>query len=180
MRIQHVIHLDIDRGVLHTWHDGSYMPVASYSPGSSEPSALLSFLRQNSSGTIGIIVDVLEEEHSRDRIARLRQRDQKAVLERKLARTFPRTEFSTATLQGRSADKTQGKDVLFSALTTPDHVRTLVEQLAAAFRRREPERGGAVGGVGHGPPVRVADQCSWTITERATVPACMSANASLT
>ncbi|MFZ1624433.1 MAG: hypothetical protein WAU48_06555 [Gammaproteobacteria bacterium] len=132
MRIQHVIHLDIDRGVLHTWHDGSYKPIASYSPRSGKPSTLLSFLRQNGSGTIGIIVDVLEEEHSRDRIARLRQRDQKALLERKLARTFPRTEFSTATLQGRSADKTQGKDVLFSALTTPDHVRTLVEQLAAA------------------------------------------------
>ena len=132
MRVQHIIHLDLDSGVLHTWHDGSYKRIASYSPSSGEPSALVSFLRENGSGTIGIIVDVLEEEHSQDRIARLRQRDQKAVLERKLARTFPRTEFSTATLQGRSADNTQGRDVLFSALTTPDHVRTLVEQLAAA------------------------------------------------
>ena len=132
MRVQHVIHLGIDSCVLHTWHCGSYMPVASYSSYSGEPSTLLSFLCQNGGGTIGIIADVLEEVYSRDRIARLGQRDQKALLERKLARAFPRTEFSTATVQGRASDSTQGQDVLFSALTKPDHLRLLVEQLTAA------------------------------------------------
>ena len=75
MRVQHVIHLAIDSCVLHTWQGDSYMPVAGYAPSSGEPSALLSFLRQNV-GTIGILVDVLEEVYSRDRIARLGQRDQ--------------------------------------------------------------------------------------------------------
>ena len=131
MRVQHVIHLGIDNCVLHTWHGDSYVPVASYSPRSEKLSALLACLHQNS-GTIGILADVLEEEHSRDRIARLRQRDQKAMLERKLARAFPRTEFSSATVQGKAGDSTQAQDVLFSALTKPDHVRMLVEQFTAA------------------------------------------------
>ncbi len=131
MRVQHVIHLAIDSCVLHTWQGDSYMPVAGYAPSSGEPSALLSFLRQNV-GTIGILVDVLEEVYSRDRIARLGQRDQQAMLERKLARAFPRTEFSTAIVQGRTSDTAQGQDVLFSALTKPDHLRLLIEQLTAA------------------------------------------------
>ncbi len=131
MRVQHVIHLGIDSGVLYTWHGDSYMPVASYSPSSGEPSALLAFLRQNG-GTICILADVLEEVYSRDRIARLGRRDQKAMLERKLARAFPRTEFSTAMVQGRATDSTQGQDVLFSALTKPDHLRILTGQLSAA------------------------------------------------
>jgi hypothetical protein len=132
MRVQHVIHLGIDNCVLHTWQGRSYTPVSSYAPHSGNPAEMLAFLRQNNGGTIGILVDVLEEEHSRDRIARLGQRDQRALLERKLARVFPRTEFSTATLQGRTADGAEGHDVLFSALTKPDHLRTLVEQLTAA------------------------------------------------
>lgn len=132
MRVQHVIHLGIDHCVLHTWHGHAYMPVSSYSPRSGEPSEMLAFLRQTGRGTIGIIVDVLEEEHSRDRIARLRQRDQRALLDRKLARAFPQTEFSTATPQGRSKDTASGQEVLYSALTKPDHLRVLIEQLTAA------------------------------------------------
>jgi hypothetical protein len=132
MRVQHVIHLGIDSCQLYSWHGCSYMPVASYSPDSGKPAAIMKFLRQNGGGTIGILADVLEEEHSRDRIARLGQRDQKAMLERKLARAFPRTEFSTATLQGRTTDGSQSQDVLLSALTKPEHIRTLVEHLAAA------------------------------------------------
>ena len=62
MRVQHVIHLAIDSCVLHTWQGDSYMPVAGYAPSSGEPSALLSFLRQNV-GTIGILVDVLENDN---------------------------------------------------------------------------------------------------------------------
>lgn len=132
MRVQHAIHLGIDSCVLHTWHGRGYTPVCRYPPHSGTPAEMLAFLRRNGGGTIGIIVDVLEEEHSRDRIARLGQRDQRAVLERKLARTFPRTEFSTATLQGRSRDNTPGQEVLYSALTKPEHLRTLVDQLTAA------------------------------------------------
>jgi hypothetical protein len=132
MRVQHVIHLGIDSCVLYTWHGRSYTPVASYAPRTGEPSALLTFLRENDGGTIGISVDVLEEEHSLDRIAKLGQRDQKAMLERKLARTFPRTEFRSATVQGRTEGNPNNQDVLFSALTQPDHLRKLVEQLSAA------------------------------------------------
>lgn len=132
MRVQHVIHLGIDSCVLYGWHGRSYVPVASYSPNSGEPAAIMEFLRDYSHGTIGIVADVLEEEHRRDRIATLGQRDQKALLERKLARAFPRTEFTAATLQGRTTDSIQSQDVLFSALTKPEHIRTLVEQLTAA------------------------------------------------
>ncbi len=131
MRMQHVIHLGINSCVLHTWDGRGFMPVASYSPRTGEPSGIVSFLRQNG-GAICILVDVLEEEHSRDRVAKLGQRDQQAMLERKLARAFPRTEFSTATMQGRTAESTHLQHVLFSALTKPEHLHTLVEQLAAA------------------------------------------------
>lgn len=131
MRAQHIIHLGINSCVLHTRDSSGLTPVASYSPRSDEPSEMLRFLRQNR-GAICILVDVLEEEHSRDRVARLGQRDQRAMLERKLARAFPRTEFSTATMQGRTADSAQLQHVLFSALTKPEHLRMLVEQLAAA------------------------------------------------
>jgi hypothetical protein len=131
MRVQHVIHLGINSCVLHTLDGRGYTPVVSYAPRGGNPAEMLAFLRQ-SGGTISIIVDVLEEEHGRERIARLGQRDQRALLERRLARAFPRTEFATATVQGNAADSTQGQDVLFSALTKPDHLRMLVEQLAAA------------------------------------------------
>jgi hypothetical protein len=132
MRVQHVIHLGIDSCTLHTWHDRRYMPICSYAPHGGDPAEMLTLLRRHGSGTVGIIIDVLEEEHSRERIVRLGQRDQRALLERKLARAFPRTEFAMATVQGRAADGAQGHDALFSALTKPDHLRTLVEQLTAA------------------------------------------------
>ena len=44
----------------------------------------------------------------------LRDTLQRAMLERKLARVFPRTEFATATVQGRATDSAHGQDVLFS------------------------------------------------------------------
>jgi hypothetical protein len=132
MRMQHVIHLGINHCVLHTWQNRGYTRVCGYSPRTGDPAEMLAFLGKSASGSIGIIVDVLEEEHSRDRIARLGQRDQHAMLERKLARAFPRTEFSTATVQGRTTDNPLSQDVLFSALTKPEHLRTLVEQISAA------------------------------------------------
>lgn len=132
MRMQHVIHLDINHCVLHTWQDRGYVRVCGYSPRTGDPAGMLAFLGKSAGGSIGIIVDVLEEEHSRERIARLGQRDQQALLERKLARAFPRTEFSTATVQGRATENPLSQDILFSALTKPDHLRTLVERISAA------------------------------------------------
>ena len=132
MRMQHVIHLGINHCVLHTWQDRGYVRVCGYSPRTGDPAEMLAFLGKSAGGSIGIIVDVLEEEHSRERIARLGQRDQQAMLERKLARVFPRTEFSTATVQGRTAENLLSQDILFSALTKPDHLRTLVERISAA------------------------------------------------
>ena len=132
MKPQHVIYLTGTSVVLYTWDRQQYVPVSGYDLPDGDPAPLIGYLRQTTAAVVAILVDVLEEEHNRDTIARLGRRDQGAMLVRKLARAFPRTLYRTAAIQGRMPDDPQTTRVLLSGLTKADHLRTLQGLLADA------------------------------------------------
>ncbi len=132
MKPQHVIYLTSSEVVLYTWDRQQYVPVAGYDLPDGNPTPLVSYLRQTPAAVVAILVDVLEEEHNRDTIARLGRRDQSAMLARKLARVFPRTLYRTAAIQGRLPNDPQTTRILLSGLTKADHLRTLQGLLADA------------------------------------------------
>lgn len=132
MKPQHVIHLSGSGIVLYTWDRRRYVPVAGHALPDGDPAPLLAYLAQTPSATIVILADVPDEEHVRDQIPALGRADRNALLTRKLARHFPRTEYRTALVQGQSGEGRKLRHVLFSALTRPDHLARLQDQLAAA------------------------------------------------
>lgn len=132
MKAQHVIYRAGNAAVLYTWDGQRYTPVTGYALPDGDPAPVVDYLRQAPSGVIAILLDVMEEEHTQDTIAQLGRSDQQAILARKLARTFPRTVFRTATVQGRLPGDTKTTQILLSGLTKSDHLNSLMGLLADA------------------------------------------------
>lgn len=132
MKPRHVIYLSGSGVVLYTWDRQRYVAVSGYELPGGDPAAMVAWLRQTPAAVVAIVVDVLEEEHSRDTLPRLGRRDQDAMLGRKLARAFPRTTYRTAALQGRLPDDPQANRILLSGLSKADHLRALQALLAEA------------------------------------------------
>ncbi len=132
MKPQHVIYVSGTGVVLYTWDRRQYVSVSGYALPEGNPAALVTYLRQTPAAVVAIIVDILEEEHTRDTLPRLGRRDQNAMLARKLGRIFPRTAYRTAAVRGRLASDPQTNSVLLSGLTKADHLRTLQALLAEA------------------------------------------------
>lgn len=132
MKPQYVIYLSGTGVVLYTWDNRHYAQVSGYELPDGDPAALVAYLRQAPAGVVGIVVDILEEEHTRDTLPRLGRRDQDAMLGRKLGRVFPRTAYRTAAVQGRLPDDPQTSRILLSGLSKADHLRTLQGLLAEA------------------------------------------------
>lgn len=132
MKPRHVIYLSGSCVALYTWNSGRYVPVAGYDLPEGSPDALVGYLGQTPGAVTAIVVDALEEEHHRDVLPRLGRRDRDAMLARKLARTFPRTAYRTAALQGRLPGEPQATGILLSGLSKAEHLRTLQGLLAEA------------------------------------------------
>lgn len=129
MRLEHVIHLTAGRCSLHSWNRDRFAMVGHWDLAGSNLTPLLDHLQVGAPGPIGILADLVEEEHTRDRVARLNRRDQQAMVARRLVRAFPRTEYRTALLQGRDDSDPPGQRVLFCALTNPDCLAPLLAEL---------------------------------------------------
>jgi len=132
MKPRHVLYLSGSGVVLYTWDRTHYAPVSGYDLPDGDPTALVACLRQTPAAVIAIVVDVLEEEHNRDTMARLGRGDQDAMLARKLGRIFPRTPYRTAAVQGRLPNDPQTNRILLSGLSRAEHLRTLQALLAEA------------------------------------------------
>ena len=132
MQPRHVIYLASGGVALYAWDRQHYVPVSGYALPDGDPAPLVAYLSQTPTAVIAIVVDVLEEEHMRDSIARLGRRDQDAMLARKLARFFPRTAYRTAVVQGRLPNDPRTTRILLTGLTKADHLRALQDLLTAA------------------------------------------------
>lgn len=132
MRVEHVIYLSSAGCMLWSWRDREFAAGRVQTPMGTDPGPVVAELCRLKAGPIAVLVDMVDEEHSRETVARLGRRDQQAVLERKLARAFPRTVFRTARIQGRNAANPDENHVLLSALTRPEPVRVLLQRLADA------------------------------------------------
>jgi hypothetical protein len=130
MKTEHVIYLSSAGNALWSWHRTRF--VASAAQVGVDPEPIAEQLRRLEPGPIAVLVDMLDEEYFRDGVPRLGRRDQRAILDRKLARTYPRTQFRAAFVQGRSTRNADEDQVLLSALTRPDPVSALLATLAAA------------------------------------------------
>jgi hypothetical protein len=132
MRIGHVIYLSSAGCALWTWRGWRFEESAVRTAVGADPRPLVEELARLDPEPVAVLVDMIDEEHVRDVVARLGRRDQQALLARKLARTFPRTAWRSAQLQGRNAANPDEDHALLSALTRPEPLRSLMQRLAAA------------------------------------------------
>lgn len=131
MAIEHVIHLTGGRCALYSWSRDRFAAVLACDPaGGLTP--LLDRLQAFPPAPIAILADLVEEEQVRDKVPRLGRRDQQAVLERRLARAFPRASYRATLLQGREDSDPPAQRVLFCALGNAGHLGTLLAELNAA------------------------------------------------
>lgn len=132
MKPQHVIYRAGNSVVLYTWDGRRYVPVSGYELPDGDPTPIVTYLRQTPAAVISILLDVMEEEHTQETMAQLGRSDQSALLARKLARSFPRTAYRTATVQGRTPDDPKTSRILLSGLTKADHLDSLLRLLDEA------------------------------------------------
>lgn len=132
MRIEHVIYLSSSGCAFWSWLDRQFVESPVKTTMGEDPGTVVEELRRYDPAPIAVLVDMTDEEHIRDVVARLGHRDQRALLERKLARVFPRTPFRAARVQGRNAGNPDENHALLSALTRPEPLRVLLERLADA------------------------------------------------
>ncbi len=132
MRIEHVIYLSSAGCALWSWRDGEFADTGLRTPIGVDPAPIAAALRAVPVAAIGVIVDMTDEEHLRETVPRLARRDQQAIVERKLARAFPRTLLRTALIQNRNLRDPSQNDVYLSGLTRPDPVNQLLQRLADA------------------------------------------------
>ncbi|MDP2324966.1 MAG: hypothetical protein Q8N51_13185 [Gammaproteobacteria bacterium] len=132
MKPQHVIYRAGNSVVLYSWDRQRYVPVSGYELPDGDPTPVVDYLRQTPAAVIAILLDVMEEEHTLDRIAQLGRSDQSALLARKLARAFPRTDFRTAAVQGHEPDDPKITRILLSGFTKTSHLTALLGLLDEA------------------------------------------------
>jgi hypothetical protein len=132
MRIEHVIYLSSAGCALWSWQGTRFAESAVRTAVGVDPGPLAVELGRLKAGPIAVLVDMTDEEHVRETVAKISRRDQQALLERKLARSFPRTAFRVAQIQGRAAGGEDEQKVLLSALTRPEPLRILLQRLAEA------------------------------------------------
>jgi hypothetical protein len=132
MRIEHIVYLGAGGGALYTRSGAGFAPVPATADGAADAGQLLAALSALRPGPVAVLVDVIDEEHVRDTVARIGGRDQRALVARKLARAFPRTPFRSAQPQGRNPRNPDEDRVLLTALTKPAELRALLDRCAAA------------------------------------------------
>lgn len=132
MRIEHVIYLSSAGCALWSWQGTRFAESTVRTAVGVDPGPLVVELGRLKAGPIAVLVDMTDEEHVRETVAKLGQRDQHALLGRKLARSFPRTAFRVAQIQGRAAGSADEQRVLLSALTRPEPLRILLHRLEEA------------------------------------------------
>lgn len=132
MHIEHVIYLSSAGCALWSWRETGFAESAVRTPVGEDPGPVAMALAGLAPGPVAVLVDTTDEEHVRETVARLGRGDQQALLERKLARAFPRTPYRIAQVQGRSAASPDEDQVLLSALTRPEPLRVLMTRLADA------------------------------------------------
>lgn len=86
-----------------------------------------------------LVADVIEEDFRLENIVHVRGwRDQRILLERKLAQFFRTAEYRAARVQGREADGRKNDRILFSALTNTEQISFWVRLILA---RKAPLKG---------------------------------------
>ncbi len=132
MKIEHVVYLSSAGCALWSWHETYFVESPVRSAVGADPAPVAAELCRLEPGPVAVLVDMVDEEHACDTVARLGRRDQQRLLERKLARAYPRTVLRCAGVQGRSAGSPDEDQLLLSALTRPEPVRALLQRLAEA------------------------------------------------
>ena len=133
MRIEHVMYLSSSGCALWSWQDQQFVESPVQTADGRGPGAGRGGIAPARSGA-----DRRAGGHDRRGAHRATwwhgsgRRDQRALLERKLARAFPRTPFRAAQVQGRNAGNPDENHVLLSALTRPEPLRVLLQRLADA------------------------------------------------
>lgn len=132
MLVGHVIYFSSSGCALWSWRGSRFEPGAVHTAVGADPAPVVAELRRLPAAPVAVLVDMIDEEHVRDAVPRLGRGDRRALVERKLARAFPRTAYRTALVQGRSATNPDEDEVLLSALTRPEPLRILMQRLAEA------------------------------------------------
>lgn len=132
MKIGYVIYFSSGGCALWSWRGQQFEPTGARTPVGVDPGPVVAELAQLEPAPVAVLVDIIDEEHVRDSIARLGRRDQQALLERKLVRAFPRTAYRSVQVQGRNPAKPDENQILISALTRPEPLRILMQRLADA------------------------------------------------
>lgn len=132
MRAGHVVYFSSLGCTLWSWHERKFLASPVRIAVGADPGAIVAELQRLEPAPVAVLVDMIDEEHVVDTMARLARRDQRALVERKLAKAFPRTPFRAAQPQGRRQAGATEQRVLLSALTRPEPVRSLLQRLAEA------------------------------------------------
>lgn len=129
-----------------TWHNGTLSPALSFPHSSEGLAAFASHIRTCRIPAI-MLADLIEEDFRHERLPHLRGRERSVLIRRKLDQYYRGTPFRHAEILPRPKEGKSHDDVMFSALTNPEHITPWLDILM--------EHGIALGGIHSVPGISV-------------------------
>ncbi len=118
-----------DRAILYLFAGGEMSRAFIFGADEAGREAFDRCLAEIEPATLGVLVDMVEEEYRPDTIPHVGGSDRRAVLERKYARLFRGTPYHYALRQGRETTERRDDRVLLTAITRPEVLTPWLELL---------------------------------------------------
>lgn len=123
MRIERVLYIHAGYCTIYDWSKDRFVEGPTFSEGDAGPDALNAFLIEDPDRLTAVLADIVEEEHYRDTVPKLSAIDQRALLKRRISRSYLRTPYRDGALLKDSTGDAHKVFLRLSGITRPDAIR---------------------------------------------------------
>lgn len=116
-----LLFLSSDHFQAHSWHKGRLSEAHTFASDTEGHKQFSEFLQQHREPTY-LLVDVIEEDFRREFVPHLSGKNRRELIQRKFDQHYRNTLFRQATVLHRKTDGRRDDEMLFSALTNPQHI----------------------------------------------------------
>ncbi len=124
MRTERILYIHSGRCTVYDWSDDGFSEGPTFHEGDAGAAELRAYLQPNPDRLTAILADIVEEEHYRDAVPKLNLIDQRALLKRRISKSFSRTRYRNGEIiKGDSSDPGT-VFIRMSGITHADAIRT--------------------------------------------------------
>lgn len=124
MRTERILYIHSGRCTVYDWSDGGFVEGPTFYEGDAGGAELRSYLQLNADRLTAILADIVEEEHYRDTVPKLNFFDQRALLKRRISKSFSRTRYRNGAVLKTGTRGATTVSIRMSGITHVDAIRS--------------------------------------------------------